>query len=84
MEPIFETSIAFEKVIVYPDRIVYRTGLLKKETTILVSQIASVETGGMSGKIRIESTGGKTMKIIVRPGDRQELIDIIEKIRSRA
>ncbi len=78
MEPIFKTSILWEKIFLYPTHLIYKTGILGKETSISLNQIASIDSGIPTvGLITLETTGGKKIKLTVKPKDKQELIDLI-------
>jgi len=81
MEPIFKASYMLNtiNVSVYPDRIVYQTGIahLKKEEIILINQIADVEIVSIMNEVKIRTTGGREYKLIVKGADKEKVRDII-------
>lgn len=76
--PIFETSCLGFKASLFKDRLVYKPFLGSQ--IIPISKIASVEVG-MPGlqQITVESTGGKSHKLVVRLRDKQKLVELITR-----
>lgn len=74
--PIFQTSYLGSKVQVYRDRLVYKMFLTKK--TIPIDQIASIDPvmSGYAG-VKIETTGGKKIKIPVGLMSKKKLEEAI-------
>lgn len=84
MEPIFQTKILFNKTTVYPDKIVYSSGIsyMKKEEIILINQIADIEIVSIMNEIKIRTTGGREYKLIVKGSDKEKLRDAILQAKS--
>lgn len=80
MNPLYETSsgLGLNKITVYPDKIVYSTGIsyMKKEETILLSQVASVKTNILN-QVVVETSGGKEYKLIVKSNEKENLKNTI-------
>lgn len=85
MEPIFETGIWLNnRITVYPDKIVYITGLsfIKKEEIVLINQIADIEMPTIKPEMKIRTTGGREYKLIVKKADKEKLRDAILQAQS--
>lgn len=83
--PIYETSMPFYKIFLYPNRLVVKEGLLKKESTIYLQQIASIYAGmATMGRATIETTSGQKFKVQMWPKDKAGLLAAIEQARSKS
>jgi hypothetical protein len=78
-EPIFECSVLFTKVSVYPDRIEERKPLGLGKRSIGIKQVASVETSPLLGTAKVETTGGHEYKFNI--GSRANLQAFEEAVR---
>jgi hypothetical protein len=79
MEPIYQTSIMGLKITVFPERIVYKKGYFGKEINIPAKQIASV-VSGITGKVTIETAGGKKYKLPVKFTEKTNLQNAITSV----
>jgi hypothetical protein len=84
MQPTLATKMLLEKIEVYSDRIVHTTGFFHKQKTIMLDQIASIDTGMETvGKIIIETSGGQKYTLLMWPKDKAALLDAIHKARRK-
>lgn len=75
-KPVFESKMMGCKVKVFPNRVSYT--VLFTEKSIPINQIASIDLGvPLYGQISIETTGGVSHKINVKPGQKEALRDAI-------
>ena len=83
-KPRFETAILWNKIQVFDDRIVYTEGILKKQQTINAKAIASINAGIPAvGQIIIETTGGANYKLLLKPKDKQALLEAIREVSEK-
>jgi hypothetical protein len=85
MEPLFKTSVFGTKAEVYANFIKYSQmwGTAGKQT-IMLNQIASIETG-MPGlqQVKVETTGGKVYKLVIRLKDKDSFVNAVHEAMSK-
>lgn len=83
-DPIFTTSVMGIKAEVFEKYIKYSQfwGTTGKQT-IMINQIASIETG-MPGlqQVKVETTGGKIYKLVIRLKDKDNFVNSVHQAMS--
>jgi len=88
MTPLFEKSLFGSSLVVWPSHIEYKAGLLNGKITIPTKDISSVEEVvslvALSGlrELKVETSGGKTFKILVSSKDRDAAVQAMLKAKS--
>lgn len=69
-----------ERVQIYQDRIIHISGVLKRQSIIYPKEIALIDVGIPAvGQIIVKLNGGTTHKLIMRPTDKQKVLDAIQE-----
>ena len=84
MQPIFATKYFFYNITeLYPDHLEVITGVFKKHQSIMLNQIASIDSGMEKvPSFKINTTSGKTIKVLMNAKDKATMLSKLTKLRN--
>lgn len=84
MQPIFKTKYFIYNITeLYPDRLELTKGVFKKHESIMLNQIASINSGMEKvPSFKITTTAGKTIDVLISAKDKATLLSKLSELRN--